>query len=72
MTQKFDSLTYHGKTVSQCEWVLMTYGGREDYINNQSVQQWLADSQAFLDAYYEDQRFDKAVESKFGADQVHK
>ena len=34
--------------------------------NNKSIQVWLKESKAFLDALEEDERFDQAVESKFG------
>jgi len=63
------SLTFHGRTREQAEWVLMTYVGREDYENNGSVQQWIKDSFDFLKALEEDRKWDEAVESKFGADQ---
>ena len=62
----FSSLTYHGKTRDVCEWVLMTYANRPDYAENTSVQEWVEHSRAFLDALEEDERFDKAVEAKFG------
>jgi hypothetical protein len=62
-------LTYHGKTKQCCEWVLNTYSSRQDLKDNGTVQQWLKDSRAFLNALEEDDRFDKALESTFGTDQ---
>ena len=41
-------------------------GNITEYKNNKSVQVWLKESRAFLDALEEDERFDRAVESKFG------
>ena len=61
-----DGLTFHGKTREMCEWVLSRYGNRPEYKNNKSIQVWLKESKAFLDALEEDERFDQAVESKFG------
>lgn len=63
-----DILSYHGKTREQCEWVLMNYANRPDYSDNAGVQEWVKASREFLDALDEDERFDKALESKFGTD----
>ena len=61
-------LTFHGKTREQCEWVIARYANRSDYANNIGVQEWVKASRKFLDALEEDERFDKALESKFGTD----
>ena len=58
-------LTFHGKTREQCEWVIARYANRPDYANNIGVQEWV---KASRDALEEDERFDKALESKFGTD----
>lgn len=64
----FDTLTYHGKTREACEWVLNNFANNPFYTENEGVQLWVAESKAFLDALEEDERWDKAVESKFGTD----
>lgn len=35
------TLTWNGKSEDMCRWVIATYAEREDYKNNESVQQWL-------------------------------
>lgn len=65
----FDTLTYHGKTREACEWVLDNFAGREYYRDNGSVQEWIAESKAWLAAAAEDEEFEQALESKFGTDE---
>ena len=60
------NLSYHGKTKEMCEWVLAKFANLEYYKDNQSVQDWVADSKAFLTALEEDIEFNEALESKFG------
>lgn len=62
-------LSYHGKTKEACEWVLDNFAGREYYRENGSVQEWIAESKAWLAMAADDDEFDKALESKFGTDQ---
>ena len=64
-----DKLSYHGKTREACEWVLDNFAGREYYRENGSVQEWVAESKAWLAAAADDEEFDRALEAKFGTDQ---
>ena len=64
-----NTLTLHGKTKEQCEWVIANYALNKFYANNQSVQTWVEQSREWLDLYEEDRKFDQALESKFGQNQ---
>jgi hypothetical protein len=59
-------LSYHGKSKEACKWVLDNFAGREYYRENDSVQEWIAESKAWLAMAADDEEFDKALESKFG------
>ena len=61
-----DKLSYHGKTREACKWVLDNFAGREYYRENGSVQEWIAESKAWLVMSAEDEEYKLALESKFG------
>lgn len=64
---KYKSLTFHGRTEQVCEWVISKYANNKFYEDNISVQQWVQLSRDYLDDLAEDNKFDKALESKFGS-----
>lgn len=61
-----DKLSYHGRTLESCKWVLDNFAGREYYRENDSVQEWIAESKQWLAKAAEDKEFELALESKFG------
>ena len=45
-------LTLNGKAPEICRWVVETYKHREDYKDNESVQQWIKLSEQQLLSYH--------------------
>lgn len=42
-------LSYHGRSVEMCRWVIDTYEHREDCKNNLGVQEWISESKRWLE-----------------------
>ena len=60
------NLSFHGRTTEMCRWVIWKYANNKYYEDNLSVQEWVKDCRAWLDARAEDDLFEESLESKFG------
>ena len=43
-----ERLTFHGQSESMCKWVIEKYKDNQLYENNQTVKQWVKDSEECL------------------------
>lgn len=42
-------LTYHGKTVGACQWVIQQYEDSEYYADNNTIEAWVEECKDFLE-----------------------